>query len=151
MLKETPVGLDEIIHTFGSLDTPNFESRYIVPFTLPYPLFYDGHRVLRARCHYLIVDNFMAAFERIESAMLSSQVQNYSGIFNQRPITGNSKHASTHSLGIAIDLEAEKYPLGSTARMPQPIVDIFKSVGFFYGGDFKSRKDPMHFQFAEAY
>ena len=39
MLKQTPVGLDEIINTFGNLDTLHFESRYIEVFTL-YPLFF---------------------------------------------------------------------------------------------------------------
>lgn len=58
MLEKTPSGLHEIIDTFGYLTTPNFESRYITAFTLPYPLFYEGIKVTRARCHYLIVDNF---------------------------------------------------------------------------------------------
>ena len=151
MLTHTPVGLDEIIETFGSLDTPNFESRYVEPFTLPYPLFYEGVKVSRARCHHLITDNFRQAFEAIKAAGLQDQVRNYSGIYNKRVIRGQTSHPSTHSWGIAIDLEAEKYPLGSTRRFTDEIVKIFKDAGFFYGGDFRSRKDPMHFQFCEAY
>ncbi len=74
MLTQTPVGLDEIIDTFGNLDIPNFEARYIVPFTLPYPLYYDGSKVTRARCHYLIVENFQHAFDSIQTAGLQDQV-----------------------------------------------------------------------------
>jgi hypothetical protein len=151
MLTHTPTGLDEIIETFGSLDTPHFESRYIEPFTLPYPLFYEGHKVTRARCHYLIIENFQRVFEAIKAAGLQDRAQNYSGIYNHRPIRGQTAHPSTHSWGIAIDLEAEKYPLGSTRRFPVEIVQIFQDAGFFYGGDFRSRKDPMHFQFCKGY
>ena len=151
MLTTTPVGLDEIINTFGSLDTPNFESRYIQPFPLPYPLLFSGTKVTRARCHYLLIDNFVKAFSDIQAAGLQAQVQNYSGIYNQRPIRGQTAHPSAHSWGIAIDLEADKYPLGSSARFSPEVVKIFQNAGFFYGGDFLSRKDPMHFQFCKGY
>jgi hypothetical protein len=151
MLTKTPVGLDEIIDTFGSLDTPHFEARYVEVFTLPYPLLYGGVKVTRARCHHLIVENFQQAFEAIKACGLQDQALHYSGIFNARAIRGQTAHPSTHSWGIAIDLEAEKYPLGSTRRFPPEIVKIFQDAGFFYGGDFKSRKDPMHFQFCKAY
>lgn len=151
MLKHTPAGLDEIIDTFGSLDTPHFESRYIEVFTLPYPLFYDGTKVTRARCHHLIVENFEKAFEEIKAAGLQDQVKNYSGIYNVRSIKGQSEHPSTHSWGIAIDLESEEYPLSSKKRFPDAIVNIFQNAGFFYGGNFIARKDPMHFQFCTKY
>ncbi len=151
MLAETPVGLDEIIYTFGSLDTPDFEARYIVPFDLPYPLFYEGNKVSRSRCHYLIVENFQKAFQDIRTAGLQDQVRNYAGIYDRRPIRGQNAHPSTHSWGIAIDLEPEKYPLGSSKRFSDEVVQIFENAGFFYGGDFKSRKDPMHFQFCKGY
>ena len=151
MLTNTPAGLDEIIDTFGSLRTPDFESRYIVPFTLPYPLFYDHIKITRARCHHLLVDNFQAVFKHLLDGGLSDQVSNFSGIYNSRSIIGQPMHASTHSWGIAIDLEASRYPLGSSARFPKEVVDVFRSAGFFYGGDFLSRKDPMHFQFATHY
>src|SRR5260370_31586133 len=40
---------------------------------------------------------------------------------------------------------ASTHPLGSSASWPQGILDSFASAGFFWGGNFKSRKDPMHF------
>ncbi len=148
---EIPVGLDQIIETFGSLDTPDFETLYIETFTLPYPLLYQGTKVTRGRCHHLAIENFQAAFEAILSAGLQAKVKNYSGIYNARPIRGQNAHPSTHSWGIAIDLESETYPLGSTKRFPDKIVQIFGNAGFFYGGDFVSRKDPMHFQLCRSY
>jgi hypothetical protein len=151
VLTKSPVGLDEIIQTFGNIDDPRFESKYIVPFKLPYPLLYEGTKVTKARCHKLIVDNFLKAFQDIKAAGLQDQLKNYSGIYARRSIRGFGSHPSTHSWGIAIDLEAEKFPLGSTKRFADPIINIFRSAGFFYGGDFQSRKDPMHFQFCEKY
>ena len=59
--------------------------------------------------------------------------------------------AIIHPWGIAIDLESERYPLGSKARFPDAVVAVFRDAGFFYGGDFASRKDPMHFQFCKGY
>ncbi len=151
MLQHSPEGLDEIIHTFGNIDDVHFEEKYITSFALPYPLFYDGTAVHKSRCHKLIVENFQKAFEEIRKAGLENEVRNYSGIYARRSIRGLGSHPSTHSWGIAIDLEAEKYPLASTKRMPEQVIQIFKDAGFFYGGDFKARKDPMHFQFCTKY
>jgi D-alanyl-D-alanine carboxypeptidase len=154
MLEKTPVGLAEIVETFGSLDVPKFKDRYITPFTLPYPLYYDKVIVHRARCHFLIVDNFLKALEALQKNGLSKYVQNYGGIYNDRKVRGKEGKAgkdSTHAWGIAIDLEPKKYPLGSADRFPDEVVSIFEECGFFYGGDFKGRKDPMHFQFAKGY
>jgi len=151
VLTTTPSGLDEIIAVFGSLNTPDYEARYIEPFTLPYPLFYEGTKVTRSRCHHLVIENFQQAFEAIKAAGLQDQVQNYGGIYMTRPIRGQTAHPSAHSWGIAIDLEPAKYPLGSANRFAPKIVQIFQDAGFFYGGDFVSRKDPMHFQFCKGY
>jgi hypothetical protein len=151
MLTETPVGLDQIIHTFGNIDDPQFEARNIVLFDLPYPLLFEGTPVRRARCHKLLVENFQKVFSDIKTAGLESEVKNYSGIFARRSIRGFGSHPSTHSWGIAIDLEADKFPLGSTLRFPDEVIRIFHASGFFYGGDFQARKDPMHFQLCKGY
>ena len=151
MLTHIPNGLDEIIDTFGNLDLPNWEAKHLEVFTLPYPLLYEGKKVTRARCHHLAVENFQKAFNDIKAAGLQDQVKNYSGIFAERSIRGQSKHPSTHSWGIAIDLEADRFPLGSNERFSDAIIKTFQNAGFFYGGDFKSRKDPMHFQLCINY
>lgn len=148
MLTETPSGLDELIDVFGPVEVA---ANRIVRFALPYPLYYEGRPVARARCHELIVDNFVAAFEKIKALGLAEECKNYSGIYAQRSIRGASAHPSTHSWGIAIDLEAARYPLGSAKRFPEPIIKAFEDAGFFYGGNFKSRKDPMHWQFVTHY
>lgn len=151
MLTHIPSGLDEIIATFGNISDRNFEAENIVSFDLPYPLLYGNMTVHRTRCHRLAVENFQRAFYEIESAGLASEAKHFGGIYNQRAIRGHPSHPSTHSWGIAIDLEPEKYPLGSTNRMPERIIEAFRRSGFTYGGDFVSRKDPMHFQLCVNY
>src|SRR5262245_34928362 len=118
MLTKTPNGYAAIVALFGDCDDPKFEQKNIVLFDLPYPLLYDGNEVKRARCHKLLADNFKAVFQELLDSGLSKHVQNYGGIFNKRPIRGRTK-PSTHSFGIAIDIEPAKYPLGSDKRFPQ--------------------------------
>lgn len=146
---KTPNGLKGIISTFGEL-TNDFESKNIFAFDLPYPLIYGVNQVFRARCHRLLIPIFQSVLAEIKANGFENEVKNYSGIYEARNVRGLT-HPSTHSWGIAIDLEAEKYPLGSLKRFPQEIVTIFNKHGFFYGGDFKNRRDPMHFQFATGY
>jgi hypothetical protein len=153
MLSKTPAGLDQIIKVFGSLGSSPaaFEKKNVVLFALPYPLKYEGKPVTRARCHRLVVDNFVKAFQGIKAAGLADQFVEFNGIYAPRPIRGQESHPSCHSWGIAIDMLASQYPLGSRKRMPDAIIQIWQEAGFFYGGDFMSRKDPMHFQFATHY
>ncbi len=150
MLTQTPKGLAEIKAVFGDANDPNFESKYLQTFDLPYPLLYDGKTVMHARCHRLIVDNFLQTFQQIKDRGLTGQVKNYGGIYRVRPKQGLSD-PSTHSWGIAIDLEPARYPLGSKNRFSGDVVRIFEDAGFFYGGDFSGRLDPMHFQFCTGY
>ena len=79
----------------------------------------------------------------------ASGVSNYSGSYNYRSVRGAS-NLSCHAFGAALDIDAEHNMLGSShGNMKQPVVDAFKMVGAFWGGDFIHRKDWMHFQFAK--
>jgi D-alanyl-D-alanine carboxypeptidase len=151
MLLKTPNGLQEILATFGDIHDPQFELKYIQTFDLPYPLLFNRIPVARARCHRLIVDNFSAVFADILSAGLDKEATEFCGIYAVRPIRGLPKFPSLHSWGVAIDLNCSEFPLGSTKRQDDKLVKIFEKHGFFYGGDFSHRKDPMHWQFATGY
>lgn len=150
MIENPPCGLDEIYHVFGDCDDPDFEEENIVPFKLPYPLQYDGKQVTKSRCHRLAVENFQGALQRIMDQGLKKYVLNYGGIYVKRNMRGRP-YPSTHSWGIAIDIEPQKFPLGSKEKMIPSVVEIFHDFGFVYGGDFRSRKDPMHFQLCTNY
>lgn len=150
MLLRVPHGLAEIQEVFGDPASDKFRERNLVGFVLPYTLYFEGKPVRTATCHKYAVDHFIAALEAIATEKLTHLVQNYSGIYCYRPARGK-KRLSTHAWGIAIDLEAESYPLGSNARFPDEVVTCFTRFGFTYGGDFTTRKDPMHFQLCSGY
>lgn len=70
--------------------------------------------------------------------------------FNNREIVGSKpKRPSNHSWGLAVDINSRANPLGSPLRtdMPRWMTDLWKSFGFRWGGDYKGRKDAMHFEF----
>ncbi len=55
---------------------------------------------------------------------------------------------SEHGKGLAIDLNAETNGLGSeTTDLPPNVSEIAAKYGLKWGGDFKGRKDPMHFEY----
>lgn len=151
MRLQTPSGLDEIIRAFGSIDDPNFERDKIVIITLPYTLKADGCPIRLVRCHKLLAETFVQVFEQIRNAQLTNEVKNFGALYARRSIRGQGSHPSLHSWGIAIDLEPNKYLLGSDRRFPPQVLKIFRDAGFFYGGDLKSRRDPSHFQYATNY
>ena len=151
MLTKIPAGLDEIISVFGSLNDPNFEGRHIVSIAPPYQLYYGGQPIKTTRCHSLAADHFILALKRVDDAGLADQFQDFSGIYARRSIRGMTGHPSCHSWGIAIDMGASTHPLGSLKTWPKDILDAFEQSGFFWGGNFRSRKDPMHWQLATHY
>lgn len=89
---------------------------------------------------------------------LKDYLQN-SGTFYWRKIRGSNR-LSTHSFGIAIDLNtkysnywqwdcrcsSETISLGYKNRIPQLIVDIFEKHGFIWGGKWY-HYDTMHFEY----
>ena len=147
---QIPNGLAQIIHMFGDCNASDFEAKNIVSFDLPYPLFYNGKLVLRSRCHRLAVENFLKAFNLLLDSGLSDQVRSYGGIYQYRAKRGGTE-PSVHSWGIAVDLEPVKFPLRSLKRFSPEVVNALKLAGFSYGGDFKNRRDPQHFQMAIGY
>lgn len=66
--------------------------------------------------------------------------------YSNRPIRG-SKRPSNHSWGLAIDIDAQNYPMGQRKKKPpQWVIDTFRRFGFTWGGQW-GRPDPMHFEF----
>lgn len=68
------------------------------------------------------------------------------GGFNYRNIRGSDK-LSQHAFGNAIDINAATNGLGSrTTDMPSNIADVAANRGLEWGGNWKDRPDPMHFE-----
>lgn len=82
----------------------------------------------------------------LQDLQAANYVPTSSGGFNYRNIRGGSK-LSQHAFGNAIDINAATNPLGSRGTdMPANIGDIAAKHGIEWGGTWKNRPDPMHFE-----
>lgn len=66
--------------------------------------------------------------------------------YANRAIRGSNR-PSNHSWGLAIDFDAQEYPMGQRRRVPPAwVVDVFEHYGFTWGGRWTTRPDPMHME-----
>ena len=67
-----------------------------------------------------------------------------------RMVRGETTKLSNHSSGTAIDLNSIKHPLGKIGTFPSEKVPMIRALakkyGLKWGGDYKERKDEMHFE-----
>lgn len=158
-----PDGYKQIITTFGDVRSyvdsdgtlkPAWESDYMSRARLPFgiPLSWDKtKKVKRLYCHKELIDIFEDLFANIERKRLKGKIISYGGCFNYRTKRSSGK-LSTHSWGIAIDLNTETNRMGTAGDMDQRLVELFGQFGFVWGGDWTGKyKDPMHFQFCRGY
>lgn len=89
-------------------------------------------------------DKLYSAFKELEESGLQHEIETYDGCYVERKVRGSNK-MSLHSWAMAIDTNASKEKLGqiTTNYTPEFIAIMVKYV--FWGGNYKGRKDPMHF------
>ena len=67
-----------------------------------------------------------------------------------RMVRGTTDKLSNHSSGTAIDLNASKHPLGQIGTFEPGKIPMIRALahkyGLTWGGDYRSRKDEMHFE-----
>lgn len=150
---KVPYGIKEIYDVFGDPLDSCFWKAYSAFIKVPYelkhafPYVYKGEHGFWA--HKKLKDVFQEIFQKIVDQGLETKIQTFDGCYNVRNIRGGEK-LSTHSWGIAIDLNARDNPLGADPKIDRRIVKLFQDAGFTWGGTF-FRKDGMHFQFANSY
>lgn len=89
---------------------------------------------------------FLAALERVAFKGLGKELKTFDGCFNIRMVRGSNNQFSAHSYGLAIDLNAEENKLGQFwTKFSPDFIECFTQLGWTWGGNFKTRKDPMHF------
>ncbi len=159
----TPHGLDEIIFMFGDIRAyiasdgqlqPSWQAGFLARASSPFPLrlSWDPSRTItQVTCHRRLATVYTSVFASIQERGLQDRITTFGGCFAFRPQRTGSK-LSTHSWGIAIDLNPESNPQGSTGNMDAGLIDIFRLAGFEWGGDWQGKtRDPMHFQFCTGY
>jgi hypothetical protein len=158
-----PHGLDEIRSTFGDIFAyirpdhtldPQWQAEQLRTVSLPFPLALSWDRsrqVEHITCHKLLQEPFESVFKGLLKSGLQSKVTSFSGCFCFRPQRTGTK-LSTHSWGIAIDLNPESNEQGTSGNMDPEVVSVFREAEFTWGGAWLDReRDPMHFQFCTGY
>ncbi len=126
----------------------------LVPVVPPFKMYFEGKPVEHIMFHEKAAPALKEALDAIWECYGKSQakidglrISRFSGSYNPRKIAGSTRW-SNHAYGAAIDLDAE-HNWFNTGRgtIPQTVVDCFKSTGALWGGDYKGRTDPMHFEY----
>ena len=159
----TPHGLEEIIASFGEIyeyigTDGQLETRWQLEFlatvSLPFPLklSWDPSRTItQMTCHRRMTRVFASVFASIQEGGLNTRIKSFGGCFAFRP-QGTGSKLSTHSWGIAIDLNPETNLQAAVGDMDAGLIEIFRQAGFEWGGDWQGKtRDPMHFQFCTGY
>jgi hypothetical protein len=158
-----PNGSDEILRTFGnihdyihpdgSLD-PRWEADFLALVALPFPLVLSWDRsksITQFLCHKHLTGILGDTFGLVQARGLWTTLHSFGGCFAFRP-QRTGVRLSTHSWGIAIDLNPETNGQGAAGEMDAGVIEIFRGAGFTWGGDWTGRnRDPMHFQFCTGY
>jgi hypothetical protein len=85
------------------------------------------------------------AFTNLQKENLHKEIETYGGCYNARSVRGY-KTESLHGWAMAIDLNIEKEKLAQLGtHWSMRFIEIMKAAGLYWGGDWKSRKDSMHF------
>lgn len=90
-------------------------------------------------------DRLMLAFKNIEEAGLQSEIITFDGCYVERKVRGSSA-ISLHSWALACDLNAHLEKLGQIeTNWSEEFLALMQAAGVCWGGNFKGRRDPMHF------
>lgn len=129
--------------------------------TIHHPLIPDAQHN-KLYIHSLAAPSFLRVLERWTARIAGGDTYRVLklGCFQPRAIRGSHGLAmSMHTLGIAVDLNADTNPLivdidpddprRRTAKdIPDPWIADWKAEGWFWGGEFGHRFDPQHGQLA---
>ena len=116
----------------------------------------SGTSTMNLRIHKKLAATYQKIFE--EMAAIKFPVDpKCTGGYNWRPMSTNPNKQSYHSYGSVVDLNWTYNPLvygtgnpylgSSPYAITQDVVNIWKKYGFYWGGDWTSYQDYMHFTY----
>jgi len=110
---------------------------------------------LKIRCNEIcgpILAAFAAEFHEKVEPLDKGSLDDWG--YAYRNVRGDKTNLSNHSSGTAIDLNARKHPLGKAITFkPAQIImirQLIQKYHLVWGGDYKKRKDEMHFEIKET-
>lgn len=147
------IALDERmkwLFPIGLPTSPSAMESYLTSITVPTCDTKGNITYISVRCHKKLAASIKVCFEKM--AKIKFPVQ-YDGCYNWRPMSGSSSR-SHHSYGVAIDINAGENAQYTHGNKNSPyfinakVVKIWKSQGFYWGGDWgEAYVDPMHFTY----
>jgi hypothetical protein len=113
---------------------------------------------LNIQIHKLLAVDFEAALKEAMAAAPQYKIRMLGGFCPRHQMHLPKNPLSIHSWAAAFDLNWDKNLVVSASAtlaekaagcdMPKELVDVFRKHGWEWGGDWKSVKDYMHFQYA---
>lgn len=102
----------------------------------------------RIYCNRELIPCLNNTFLTLIEKDLFKELKTFDGCWNVRPIRGTTDRWSTHSFGVAIDINAKENPLGGPIKFSEEFLQVWRDTGWKCGADFK-RLDGMHFQWPQ--
>ncbi len=122
----------------------------------PFRMTYDGKVLSHLMFHRLAAPALERALNRVwdyygrdQAKVDALGISKTAGTYNKRFISGTTRW-SNHAFGAAIDINAEENGFNMAGNIPVPMVAAFKAEGARWGGDYRGRTDPMHFEFCQS-
>ena len=138
------------LDAFYGVATP--EGTDLVAITIPWKCTDQRARVARKVAASLerVLGAYWDSIGHDQSRIDSEHLNICDGAFNYRKTRGSTT-LSNHARGAAIDWAAAYNPLGSEwhpggGMVPVEFIQAFQAEGWRWGGLYKGRKDPMHFE-----
>lgn len=105
---------------------------------------------LSIQLHRKVAENFERCLAKAMEACPRYPVRMLGGYCARHQRNDPALPLSIHSYGAAFDVNWDKNPMGSKliTDLPEPFVRAFTDAGWVWGGNWKSVKDAMHFQWA---
>ncbi len=129
----------------------------LVKITPPFQMYYDGRPLKTLTFHKKAAPALMAALTEIwdryghdQAKIDALGISKCAGTYNPRKIRGSKTKWSNHAYGAAIDINAEENGFNAKSTIPLVVIAAFKRQGARWGGDYRGRKDPMHFEFCRS-
>jgi hypothetical protein len=101
-------------------------------------------------CNRKVMPDLRAAMEEVTRRGLGSIVhtadfRKQGGCWNPRVVRFGAGQLSSHTWGIAVDINVDDNPLGATPKQDPRLVEIMERHGFYWGGRWL-RPDGAHFE-----
>ena len=156
-LINVPNGLQEIEALFGRLPEPDASRRsewrsdnlrsVKIPWQGGIP--YGVDRSFSLQVHYKLVPVFKGLLRDLYTSGYYTLIKDHGGTYNHRE-KRSCEEMSTHSWGIAWDINVSDNKYGQIPAMPALLVKMFEKHGFVWLG-WKHPYDGMHIQFCSGY